>query len=155
MTLDQPRDFGKALGVGALVAVLTGAVTAPLFQSGLAPMPQAPSQAFAEALLGPVPEPVGFLFHLLYVTAVTTLILAFTGSRPSKRAIAAASATLWAIAVVVFFPLVGWGLFGAEVTPKIAVAALAPHLLYGLVLWAVSRLVFRASGSTDRAYGRA
>ena len=154
MTLDQPRDFGKAVGVGAIVAVLTGAVTAPLFQSGLAPMPQAPSQAFAETLLGPVPEPVGFLFHLLYVTAVTTLILAFTGPRASKRAIAGASAALWVIAIVVFFPLVGWGLFGAAVTPKIAVAALAPHLLYGVLLWAVTRLVFRASGSTDHGFRR-
>ncbi len=155
MTLDQPKDFGKALGVGAIVAVVTGAVTAPLFKSGMAPMPQAPSQAFAETLLGPVSDPVGFVFHLLYVTAVTTLILAFTGPRPSKRAIAGASAALWMIAVVVFFPLVGWGLFGSAVTPKIAVAALGPHVLFGVVLWAGARLVFRAQGSGDRAFGRA
>ena len=54
MALEQPRDFGKAVGVGAIVAVAKGAVTAPLFKSGMAPMPKAPSQAFAETLLGPV-----------------------------------------------------------------------------------------------------
>ncbi|MBK1671221.1 hypothetical protein CKO28_24780 [Rhodovibrio sodomensis] len=155
MTLDQPRDFAKAVGVGAIVAVLTGAVTAPLFKTGIAPMPQAPSQAFAETLLGPVADPVGLIFHLLYVTAVTTLILAFVGPRPSKWAIAGASAALWAIAVVVFFPIVGWGIFGAAVTPKIAVAALGPHVLYGVLFWAADRLLFRAPGSTDCTFGRA
>jgi hypothetical protein len=154
MTFDSPKDFGKAVGVGATVAVLTGAVTAPLFKAGIAPMPQAPSQAFAETVLGPVADPVGFVFHLLYVTAVTTLLLGLTGPRPSKRVIAAASVAFWAIAVVVFFPLVGWGIFGSAVTPKIAVAALGPHVLYGVLLWAVDRAVFRAH-DPNRAFSRA
>lgn len=155
MALEQPRDFGKAVGVGAIVAVATGAVTAPLFKSGMAPMPKAPSQAFAETLLGPVADPVGLLFHLLYVTSVTTLVLAFTGLRPGKRVIAATSGALWVIAVVVFFPLVGWGLFGSAMTPKIAFAALGPHVLYGVVLWAATRLVVRNQDNTDRAFDRA
>ena len=148
MTFDTPKEFGKSVGVGLAVAILTGIVTAPVIKSGITPMPQAPSLAFAETLLGPVPDPVGLVFHLFYVTGVTTLFLAIAGPRPRKRAIAAASAILWAITVFAFFPIVGWGVLGLAVTPKVAVAALGPHVLYGLVLWAVDRALFRAATPT-------
>ena len=145
--LTTPRDLGKAALIGLLAAIGTALVTVPLFKSGMAPMPEAPSLAFAKTLFGPVPDPVGLLFHLVYVTGVTAVALALIGPRPSLGAIAAVSGVFYLGAVLVFFPIVGWGVAGTAITPKIAVAAIVPHVLYGLVLWGADRLVFgRRSG---------
>jgi len=47
---------------------------------------------------------------------------------------------LWIGMGVVALPLLGWGLFGTELTPKIAVATLLLHLIYGGTLgWALGR----------------
>jgi hypothetical protein len=135
-------DILRALLVGVLVAIGTGAVTVPLFKLGIAPMPEAPSLAFAKTLFGPVPDVAGLVFHLVYVTGVTAAALAILGPRPGALPIALVSAALYVVALVIVFPLVGWGLAGLAVTPKIAGAAIAPHVLYGLVFWAADRLVF-------------
>jgi len=41
---------------------------------------------------------------------------------------------LWFVMQVAVFPFLGWGPFGAEVTPQIAVATLVLHLVYGATL---------------------
>lgn len=41
---------------------------------------------------------------------------------------------LWLLMQVAVLPFVGWGLFGASVTPAIAGATLLLHLVYGGVL---------------------
>ncbi len=47
---------------------------------------------------------------------------------------------LWLLMQVVVLPFIGWGLFGATITPKIAAATLVLHLIYGaLVGWLVDR----------------
>lgn len=47
---------------------------------------------------------------------------------------------LWLVMQVVVLPLLGWGLFGASITPKIALATLVLHLIYGGTLgWGLSR----------------
>jgi len=143
LALTARGDILRAVLVGLLAAVGTAAVTVPLFKLGIAPMPEAPSLAFAETLLGPVPDPVGMLFHVLYVTGVTVAVLALVGARPSVKTIAAASFVFYVIAVAVFFPIVGWGFAGMAVTPTIAVAAIGPHVLYFLIFWGADRLVFR------------
>lgn len=140
--LTNISELARAVAVGLIVAIGTGLVTVPLFKSGVAPMPEAPSLAFAKTLLGPVPDPVGLLFHVIYVTGVTAVFLALFGARPSLRSIAGVSVLLYAVAVLVLFPIVGWGVAGIAVTPKIAVAALLPHVLYGLILWGADRAVF-------------
>lgn len=41
---------------------------------------------------------------------------------------------------IMFLPFLGWGLFGTAITPKIAVATLVLHLVYGGVLgWPLDR----------------
>ena len=41
---------------------------------------------------------------------------------------------------VVVLPLLGWGLFGTAITPRVAVATLLLHLVYGSVLgWSLDR----------------
>jgi hypothetical protein len=47
---------------------------------------------------------------------------------------------LWGLMQVAVLPLLGWGLFGMSVTPKIAVATLVLHLIYGGTLgWGLGR----------------
>ncbi len=59
----------KALAIGVITALLLSAVMVPAFKFGLAPMPEPPSLAFAETLLGrELPLPVGLLFHVVYLT---------------------------------------------------------------------------------------
>lgn len=42
---------------------------------------------------------------------------------------------------MVFFPVVGWGLFGQTIGPQLIVGSFVPHLLFGLALWALDRLI--------------
>jgi len=47
---------------------------------------------------------------------------------------------LWLIMQLLVLPWLGWGAFGAGRTPKIAVATLVLHLVYGAVLgWGLAR----------------
>jgi uncharacterized membrane protein YagU involved in acid resistance len=41
---------------------------------------------------------------------------------------------LWLVMQVAVFPLLGWGLFGVAINPRIAVATLVLHLVYGATL---------------------
>ena len=56
-------------------------------------------------------------------------------------AFAGGAAGLVAMVPVLFaLPALGWGLFGTAVTPRVAVATLALHLVYGAVLgWTLDR----------------
>jgi hypothetical protein len=41
---------------------------------------------------------------------------------------------LWIVMDAVVLPLLGWGFFGLAITPRIAVATLVLHLVYGATL---------------------
>ncbi|MDX1638503.1 MAG: hypothetical protein R3281_11070 [Balneolaceae bacterium] len=48
---------------------------------------------------------------------------------------------LWLIMELIVLPLLGWGVFGSAITPKIAVATLVLHLVYGGTPgWGLARL---------------
>ena len=47
---------------------------------------------------------------------------------------------LWLGMQLIFLPLLGWGVFGIVISPKIAVATLMLHLIYGITLsWGLGR----------------
>jgi len=50
---------------------------------------------------------------------------------------------LWLLVLVAFFPIVGWGFLGLAVSSKLIVAALIPHLLFSIFLWALCRGMFK------------
>ena len=54
---------------------------------------------------------------------------------------------LWIGVLVIFFPIIGWGLLGLGIGPKLIVASLVPHLLFGIFLWGLSRFAFRQSAT--------
>jgi hypothetical protein len=138
------KDLLKAVGVGVATAVLLSAVMVPAMRLGVSPLPKPLGLAFAETVLGrPLPLPVGLLFHVAYVTVWSVAFVAVFRDRLSLRRALLLGAVLWLAVLVVFFPLVGWGVFGLGVGPKLIVASLVPHLLFGIVLWGLCRLAFR------------
>lgn len=138
------KEVAKALGIGIVTALLLSAVMLPAFKFGLAPMPKQPSLAFAEVVLGrPLPLPVGLLFHVAYLTFWSLIyVLLFRDDMTLLNASWLALG-LWAVILVVFFPIIGWGFLGLAVSPKLIPASLVPHALFAVVLWALCRLGFK------------
>ena len=50
-----------------------------------------------------------------------------------------------------FFPLVGWNLFGLEVGPQLIIASLVPHILFSLFIWGLARLTFSERSELSHA----
>lgn len=135
------RSWAGAIGIGVAVSVLTAIVMVAATSAGISPFPKPPSLAFAETLLGrPLPLPVGLLFHTAYVTFWSVVFVQFFPKRSFWPAMALAGA-LWIVILVVFFPLVGWGFAGLQVSPKLIPASFLPHLLFGLFLWALETYI--------------
>lgn len=150
--IGKSRSWPRAIGIGLGVAILTAAVMVTLLKTGLSPFPKPPSLAFAETLLRhPLPLPVGLLFHAAYVTVWSAIFVRFFPRRNLKTALALAGA-LWLGILVVFFPIVGWGIAGLHISPKLIPASFLPHLLFGLLLWVMDRYV-PGKGSTSAQGG--
>ena len=135
------RSVGRAFVVGIGVAILTGAFMIAMTKAGLAPFPKPPSLAFAETVLGrALPLPVGLAFHTAYVTAWSMIFVLMFPRRTILAALLLAAA-LWIVVLVVFFPIVGWGFLGGGVGPQLIPGAFIPHLVFGLVLWGLNRII--------------
>jgi len=151
MTSD-PRILTRGVGLGAVNAILLSAIIVPAFLAGLPPMPQPVSLAFAESLLGrTLPLPGGLLFHLAYVTFWSTVWLALDYPALRLRTAFSLGVALWALMVVVIYPINGWGFLGLAVSPKLLVFGLVPHLLFAAFLWGLARLFFRDRGAIGHA----
>ena len=140
------RDLAKAIGVGIVVSILTAAFMVTTLRSGVSPLPKSLGLAFAEVIFGrPLPLFVGLLFHTAWVTLFSVVYVAlFYGALTFGRALALA-AVLWISALVFFFPIVGWGFFGLNVSPRLIIAAAIPHLLFAIFLWGLCRWAFADS----------
>lgn len=107
--------------------------------TGASPMPQLVPEAIFDTIVG---GPVGFAVALGAIGHFTYGALAagaWTHFRtPSPREGFILCLALWVLMGLVFLPLVGWGLFGLSITPRIAIATLVLHLFYGgtlALLW--------------------
>ena len=141
-----PPEWMRAAGIGVLTAIILSAVMVPAFKLGIAPMPEPPSQAFAEIVLGrSLPLPVGLLFHMAYLTFWSCVFVVLYRDALTLANALKLSGILWAVILVVFFPLLGWGFLGLGISPKLIPASLVPHLLFAVVLWALCRWGFRRS----------
>jgi hypothetical protein len=137
-----PKETGAALGVGIVNALLLSAIMVPAAKFGISPMPQPLGLAFAQTLLGKVPLPIGLLFHVVYVTAWSVIYVVLFRHRLTFLNALWLGLFLWGLVLVVFFPVVGWGVFGLGVSPKLIVASLVPHVLFAVFLWGLCRVVF-------------
>ena len=144
------RSWLRAIGIGILVSILTAAVMVTLTAAGLSPFPEPPSLAFAQTVIGrDLPLPIGLLFHTIYVTFWVVIFVRCFPRRDILTALGLA-AGLWLVILVVFFPIVGWGLAGLAVSPKLIPASFVPHLLFGLLLWALDKYLPSGSGTASR-----
>jgi hypothetical protein len=140
-TNELGRGWVRGVGIGIIVAVLTALFMMGMARAGLAPFPKPPSLAFAETLLArPLPLPVGLLFHAAYVIFWSVLFVRFFPRRTMGTGLILRMA-LWLVALLVFFPIVGWGIAGMHVSPKLAVAAIFPHTMFWLFLWLLNRFL--------------
>lgn len=144
MTTDF-RVLIRGLILGLVNGILLSLIMVPAFLAGLPPMPEPPSLAFARTLLGEgVPMPVGLLFHLVYVAFWSAVWVACDHPRLRFASALILGLALWIVALVLFFPINGWGFLGLDVSPKLIPAALIPHLLFVVFLWGLGKLFFRA-----------
>lgn len=137
----SPKDYAKAIGVGMVTAVILSLIMIPAAKAGLSPMPKPLGLAFAQALLGAVPLPVGLLLHVLYLTFWSVAYVTLFTQRTFLNTLWLAL-ILWVVVLILFFPLVGWGFLGLAVGPKLIIASLVPHLLFAIVLWGLCRWAF-------------
>lgn len=142
----SPREWAKAAGTGIANGLLLSAVMVPLNLAGISPFPKPVGLAFAETLLGgPLPLPLGLAFHLVWVTFWSMAFVAVWRDRLTLGRALILAAVLWVGALVVFFPVIGWGVLGLGIGPQLMLAAAVPHLLFGLFLWGLCRVAFRAA----------
>ena len=145
------RSWPRAIGIGLAVAVITAIVMLALTAAGVSPFPKPPSLAFAETLMRrSLPLPVGLLFHVVYVTFWAVIFVRYFPRRDLKTALALAGA-LWLVILVVFFPVVGWGVAGLNVSPKLIPASFVPHLVFGLLLWGLDKYLPRKALPTSHS----
>ena len=144
------RSWLRATGIGLAVSVLTALVMLSLFKTGVSPLPKPLGLAFAETVLGrTLPVPVGLLFHTAYVTLWAVVYVRFIPSRNIKSALILAG-VLWLAVLLVFFPIVGWGLAGTSVGLKLIPASFMPHLLFAFLLWALDKYARRNRTPIDQ-----
>jgi len=139
-----PTEWLKAIGIGIGTAILLSAVMVPAMKLGISPMPKPLGLAFAETVFGrSLPLPVGLAFHVAYVTFWSVVFVVMFRDRPSLARSLLLGLVLWVVVLLVFFPVVGWGILGLGIGPKLIVASLAPHVLFAVFLWGLCRLGFR------------
>ena len=137
-TRTDPRRLATGAGWGALATVVMSALMIAGTLTGISPMPKPiPVALVAHTLGGGLPMPaliaLGALAHLAYGAAAGAILAGLIRHVTLANALGYA-VLLWALMNLVWLPYLGWGLFGTAVTPKIALATLILHLLYGLTL---------------------
>ncbi|QBI56186.1 hypothetical protein EKD16_22165 [Streptomonospora litoralis] len=132
-----PRRLAAGAGWGALATAAMSAVMLAATATGLAPMPEPIPAALVSRTLGDLPQPgtvaLAAITHLAY-GALAGAVLAGLLRRGTAGRGALYGAVLWALMGLVWLPYAGWGLFGMALTPRIAVATLVLHLVYGITL---------------------
>jgi len=118
----------------------------------LSPMPKPIPAALVGKLLGPgLPRPalmaLAVLSHLGYGGVWGAALAGTIRGRITLAHGVVLGVLLWLLMQVLVLPWLGWGVFGTSVTPRIAVATLILHLVYGGALgWGLQRAPKRAEG---------
>ena len=113
--------------------------------TGMSPIPEPIPAAIAKGLLGSVAKPViiGFaiITHFGYGAFWGAVLFQIVKQNVTLWHGLGWGVMLWLIMELIVLPMLGWGVFGTAVTPKIAVATLVLHLIYGGTLgWGLKRI---------------
>jgi len=139
----------KAVAVGAIGSlVMFLLIMFGIHGTGVAPFNLPPSAAFLESFglnVGPLP----LLVHFGYGATWSVVLVAIYGPNPSLRSGVGVALVLWLLMMLVYTPLIGWGIFGfggpghqlAPSAPlylgssvKYVGATLVLHLIYGTII---------------------
>lgn len=135
-----PSGFGWGIVATVVMSIpmIVGAI------AGFLPMPRPIPAAIVGTILGQaLPRPVLMALaggsHLAYGGiaggALATIARPVTVMKGLGWGI-----LLWIVMGVAWLPFLGWGLFGTGISPRVAVATLVLHLIYGVTLgWLVDR----------------
>ena len=123
--------YGLLATLGMTIIMLLGTF------SKLSPMPAPIPVALVHKLIGNLPKPalmgLGMLFHFLYGGIAGAVFAKIVKNKNILMGFGW-GVILWIIMQIIVLPLLGWGVFGSSITPKIAIATLALHLIYGGIL---------------------
>lgn len=113
--------------------------------TGISPIPEPIPAAIAKGLLGNAPQPLimGFAIvtHFGYGAFWGAVLFNWLKTNGNIWYGLGWGVFLWLIMELIVLPWLGWGVFGLAITPKIAVATLVLHLIYGGTLgWGLSRI---------------
>ncbi|MDS0296686.1 DUF6789 family protein [Halogeometricum luteum] len=140
-------------GYGVVATIAMSILMLLALISGNSPMPQPiPKAVVAHLFRSGLPKPMLMLLavglHLGYGGVFGALLARVARPVTIGKGLAF-GVGLWVLMQVAFLPFLGWGLFGMAITPKIAVATLVLHLVYGGVLgWALDRHTVSTSGES-------
>lgn len=139
----------KAATVGALGSLVMFAIMyVGIHVTGIAPFNMPPSAAFLESLdlnVGPLP----LLVHFGYGASWSLWLVVYTKSNVDLKAGLTLAVGLWAFMMLVYSPIIGWGIFGfggpGHTLPpenplylgspvKYLGVTLGMHLIYGTII---------------------
>lgn len=131
------RRLVVGAGSGAVATLVMSALMLAGTATGVSPMPKPVPAALVAHTLGSIPTPgvlvLAVIAHLAYGAAAGALLAGLL-ARVTGWVGLGYGVVLWAVMGLVWFPYLGWGLFGTAQTPRIAMATLVLHLVYGLTL---------------------
>lgn len=135
------RRFWTGAAWGAVATVAMSVLMLLGVASGASPMPKPIPAAIVGKLTGgmlakPTLMATAALLHLGYGAFWGGVLATLSPQVKIGRGLAL-GVLLWLLMQVLVLPFLGWGAFGAAVTPKIAVATLVLHLVYGGTLGAL------------------
>ena len=137
-------DLGWAFVWGVVATI---AMSIPMMigmATGVAPMPEPIPKALVSLVFGAgLPAPLLMALsagsHLGYGGVFGALLARLYPEAGIWEGLGL-GVLLWLVMEIVVLPVLGWGFFGAAITPKIAVATLVLHLIYGAALgWGLRR----------------
>lgn len=130
--------WGVVATVAMSIPMIAGAV------AGVLPMPRPIPAAIVGTILGPEVQPPLLMglaagSHLAYGGVAGGILALLTRPVTVLKGLGW-GVLLWALMGMAWLPFVGWGLFGTGISPRVAVATLVLHLIYGATLgWLVDR----------------
>lgn len=144
------HELKEGFGYGVVATVAMSILMLVALASGKSPMPQPVPKAIVVQFFGSgIPKPIVMALaiglHLGYGGLFGAVLIRVAEPVTIQKGLALGIA-LWVLMQVTFLPFLGWGLFGTAITPKIAVATLVLHLVYGGVLgWTLNHNTSSAS----------
>lgn len=130
--------WGAAATLAMSVPMVAGAA------AGILPMPKPIPAAlvgavFGSALAPPLHMALAAVSHFAY-GAVAGGVLATISERVTVAKGLGWGILLWVLMGVAWLPFLGWGLFGTGISPRVTVATLVLHAIYGVTLgWGLDR----------------